>query len=81
MEPKPCHNEGEAENNTSDSVHLLVIASQYILVVHAMIRMGDIGKYERIILIPEIADSSSGIIAGTAKWSEKRILIHTLTGV
>jgi len=27
------------------------------------------------------ADSSAGIIAGTAKYSEKRILIHTLTGV
>ena len=35
----------------------------------------------KINLIPELADSSAGIIAGTAKYSEKRILIHTLIGV
>ena len=42
---------------------------------------GGYREVRKINLIPELADSSAGIIARTAKYSEKRILIHTLIGV
>jgi hypothetical protein len=66
VEPEPGHTQSEAEDNTSDSV-CVPIGFRFSGYISRTRNDTDVGyREERINLIPELADYSTGNIAGIA---------------